>query len=96
MTIQQPELKETIKSLFRSAIKIEPELLKSFVTYWSLRKLAPLIPSSSFDSIKRSNVNLWLNLVRVNHRFRVKYGESVADELIRIINENRGFIFFVP
>lgn len=96
MPYQCSELKDNLKGLLNSARSIEPELLRSFVTYWSLRKISFLIPTNSFDQIKKSNLNLWLNLVRSNHRFRSKYGEETANEIVKIINDTRGFVFFVP
>ena len=90
------EIKDNLVSFINGAKNLEPALLRNFVTYWSIRKLYPLIPSNSLQQIKSSHTNLWINLVRSNHRFRAKYGEETANELIRIINENRGFVFFLP
>lgn len=93
---QTLNLKESLETFIQGAKNLEPELLRSFVTYWSIRKLYPLIPASSLQQIKSTYANFWINLVRANHKFRTKYGEETANELVEMINDTRGFLIFLP
>ena len=70
-----------------STFKVEPQLLESFLTYWSIRKSPSLYPSSSIERIKESDCEQWLKLIQANHKFRNVYGEEVAQELIKIIQD---------
>lgn len=65
--------------------RLEPDLLKDFVTYWSIRKSPYSTATSLIDNIKSESPNSWINIIESNHKFRVQYGEDKANELISII-----------
>lgn len=96
MLTKTQNLKENLEAFLQGAKNLEPELLRSFVTYWSIRKLYALIPTSSLQQIKNTHSTTWINLVKSNHKFRAQYGEETANELIKLINEMRGFVVFLP
>ena len=96
MLTKTENLKENLEAFIKGAKNLEPELLRNFVTYWSIRKLYALIPSSSLQQIKNTHSTMWIHLVKSNHKFKAKYGEETANELIKLINGIRGFVVFLP
>jgi len=76
-----------IRTLINEIREHEPELIKNFITYWSLRRSKPFTPDHVAKKIKGENSNIWLGMIESNHKFRAAFGEDVADELVRIIEE---------
>lgn len=65
-------------------IEIEPGLLTNFIKYWSARKLRPFSRGKSDEITK--DIDRWLKLIESNHIFREKYGEDLAEALVRMID----------
>ena len=63
------------------------DLVKDFVTYWSIRKAPHAVASNKIEEIKNKSKNDWLHLIESNHKFRNIYGEEKAVELIGVIEE---------
>lgn len=66
---------------------LEPELLNNFVRYWSLRKSNPFIVDNVVKQLKSEESSTWFSLIESNHKFRDTYGEEIANELIRSIED---------
>lgn len=64
-----------------------PELVKDFVSYWTIRKSDLAFGNNLTKQIKNLNQNSWINLIESNHKFRNTYGEELADKLINMIEE---------
>ena len=69
--------------------RLEPTLLKDFVTYWSIRKSPNFIAFSLIEEIKGKNPGDWIHLIEANQKFRDTYGEEKANELVEIIESNK-------
>ena len=67
---------------------IEPELLNNFITYWSLRKSNFLTSDNTIKQMKTTKSGAWFNLIEANHKFRELYGDDLANELIKTIEED--------
>lgn len=87
--IKNQKLPEVIELLSGAMGKFEPELLKSFVTYWVVRKMHPSISATELNELKKSLSSVWIKLIESNHKFRELYGEDKANELINKIEENK-------
>ena len=57
---------------------VEVELVSNFIKYWLLRKSNPCFSGSG---------NTWLTLIESNHKFRIRYGEDLANKLVEFIKE---------
>lgn len=66
---------------------LEPELLNNFMRYWSLRKSNPFIADNVIKQLKSKEASTWFGLIESNHKFRATYGEELANELIRSIED---------
>lgn len=75
---------EEIKTLIGESV-FEPEIFRSFVTYWSMRKSDSLNTNSHINEIKSNSPEKWLTLIESNHKFRNLYGEKIAQDLIKVI-----------
>lgn len=78
-------LVKEIENVFDWVKRLEPNLLKDFVTYWSIRKSPSSTATSLIRNIKSESSNSWINIIESNHKFRVQYGEAMANELVNII-----------
>ena len=68
----------------------EPGLVKDFIKYWSTRKSKPFTLDNVIKQIKpeiKPEQSAWLKLIESNHKFRTRYGEDIANELVRVIEE---------
>lgn len=66
--------------------EIDQKLLNDFIRYWSMRKSRPLSTGSFVEVIK--DPTLWIRLIESNHLFREKYGEDLANNLIKEIEHS--------
>lgn len=78
-------LVKEIENIFGWIKRLEPNLLKDFVTYWSIRKSPSSTATNLIQNIKSEGSNSWINIIESNHKFRVQYGEDMANELVNII-----------
>ncbi len=69
--------------------KLEPDLLKDFITYWSIRKSPHFVAYNLIESIKDRSASSWISLIESNHKFRDAYGEEKANELIDVIENSK-------
>ncbi len=77
------EDKRNIHKIVSQVNKLHSDLLRDFITYWSIKKS----PSKVTNDLKevQKNTSEWLLLIKSNHEFRKIYGDDVAKELITII-----------
>ena len=90
MNIMQDTLiKEQLKGLLPNLEGFEPELLRCFVTYWSIRKSDSLDTAGYVNEIKTLHPEQWLSLIESNHKFRNLYGEDAAYKIIKHIEDSK-------
>lgn len=82
---------DELSNLLSWVKKLEPILLKDFITYWSIRKSPNFVASSLIKEIKARSPNSWIAIIESNHKFRDAYGEEKANELVEIITTS--FLF---
>ena len=80
-------LQEELQRLIPNKENIEPELLNDFLTYWLVRKSNASLSTVEMQQIKESLSNVWLKLIESNQKFRTKYGEAKAEEIIKLIKK---------
>ena len=80
-------LQEELQGLIPNKENIEPELLNDFLTYWLVRKSNAFLSAVEMQQIKESLSNVWLKLIESNQKFRTKYGENKAEEIINLIKK---------
>ena len=81
------KLTQDIEKIISKITFVEKDALKDFITYWLIRKIDPF---KANDLIKQMTAsNNWLNIIESNNKFRVKYGEETANEIIKIIEEDQ-------
>ena len=81
-------LTKELQKLLKHTKEFEPEVFRSFITYWLIRKSNSLDYINTLKTIKISNPNVWLSLIQSNHKFRTLYGEETADVLIGLIEKD--------
>lgn len=76
------EIINEVLKLLKDNKELKEELLKDFVTYWTIKKSPSIMQTNMME---RLEPNDWLNLIASNHKFREIYGDNLAKELIKII-----------
>ena len=82
-------VKEEVEKLVHKLEELEPELLENFIAYWTIKKSPYHVQADLLNKIKSSESNLWLNLIEANHKFRITYGDTLAKELIKVIEDEK-------
>lgn len=70
-------LRQEVEQFTNDSHKLGLDIWTSFIKYWSLRKVYPLIPS------------LWFDLIESDYEFRQVFSDEVAEELIILIDKGR-------
>ena len=79
------KLTQDIEKVMNKVTFVEKDALRDFVTYWLIRKIDPF---KADDLIKQMTTSdNWFNIIESNNKFRVKYGEEIANKIIKIIEE---------
>lgn len=82
------KVNEGLNNVVKLAGLVNSELFKNFVAYWSIKKAPSSIATQLIQEIKDSDSTFWLTLIQSNHEFRDEFGDALAEELIKNIEEN--------
>lgn len=81
------KLSQEIEKIMNKVSNLEKDTLRNFVTYWLVRKADPFNADTIIRQMTKSDN--WLNIIESNNKFRVMYGEKTANEIIKMIEEDR-------
>lgn len=81
-------IQQQLEELIPNRTSMDPDLLRNFVTYWWVRKSHPFLSTFELKEIKDTLSNIWLKLIESNHKFRERYGDEKAIEIISLIEKN--------
>ena len=79
------KLTQDIEKIMSKVDDFDMDTLRNFVTYWLIRKASS---SGTGNIIKQmASSGNWIDIIKSNNKFRVMYGEEMANYIIKIIEE---------